>query len=103
MRNGGMAFAPAMFGRGVIALLIVLALAAAAWWYFAPNTIPAPVRALVPPSPKANPTLYKWRDAKGRVNVTDVPPKDRPFETLHVNPNANVVPSVVPPPAARTQ
>ncbi|MGA9335850.1 MAG: DUF4124 domain-containing protein [Rudaea sp.] len=87
-------------GRGLIPVLILLALGAAAWWYFAPNSLPAPVRALLPSSPKANPPLYKWRDAKGRLQITDVPPKDRPFETLHMNPNVNVVPSVVPPPAA---
>lgn len=92
-----------MRGRGLIAVLILLALAAVAWWYFAPDTLPAQIRALAPPSPKANPILYKWHDAKGRLQITDVPPKDRPFETLHVNPNVNVVPSVVPPTTAEHQ
>ncbi|HET8941505.1 MAG TPA: DUF4124 domain-containing protein [Rudaea sp.] len=103
MHRGGHVFAPAMSGRGAIALLIVLVLAAAAWWYFAPSTLPAPVRALVPPSAKASPTLYKWRDANGHLHVTDVAPKDRPFETLQVNPNVNVVRGVVPPPAAQSR
>ena len=82
--------------------LLVLALAAGfAWWYVAPDTLPDAVRAQLPQSDRANPALYKWRDAKGRWNVTDVPPKDRPYETLKYDPNMNVVPSIVPPPPER--
>lgn len=91
--------ATASQGRALIFFLLLLVLAAAgAWWYFAPDSLPGPLQALVPRSPTAVPLLYKWRDAKGQVHVTDVPPKDRPYETVKYNPNTNVVPSVVPPP-----
>lgn len=84
-----------------LGLIVLIAIAAsAAWWYFAPDSLPAPLKALVPASPKANPVLYKWRDAKGRLHVTDTPPTDRPYETLKYNRDTNVVPSVVPPPGA---
>jgi hypothetical protein len=79
-------------------LLLAIAAAAGAWWYYAPDTLPGFVRAQLPVSPKSNPVLYKWRDAKGRLHVTDTPPTDRPFETLRYDPKVNVVPSMVPPP-----
>ena len=83
--------------------LIALAAAAAACWYFAPDSLPAPLKAIAPVSPKAAPVLYKWRDAKGGLHVTDVPPTDRPYETVRYDPNVNVVPSVMPPGAASPQ
>lgn len=82
-------------GRVIGWSLALLAAAVAAWWYFAPQTLPTVVRHVAPTSPnaeKASPTLYKWRDASGRLNVTDVPPKDRPYETVRYDPNTNVVP-----------
>lgn len=36
--------------------------------------------------------LYKWRDDKGRLHVTDQPPPDRPYETVRYDPKTNVVP-----------
>jgi len=86
-------------GRAWPVLLLVLAAAAGAvWWYLAPDTLPDPVRKLLPVSDRANPALYKWKDAKGRWNVTDVPPTDRPYETLKYDPNTNVLPPAAPPP-----
>jgi hypothetical protein len=81
-------------------LLALLAVAAGmgSWWYLVPDSMPGPIRALLPASPQANPVLYKWRDAKGGLHITDEPPLDRPYETLKYNPKTNVVPSVVPPP-----
>jgi len=85
-------------GRAFVVLLLLLMLAAAgAWWYLAPDTLPAFVKAQLPASPKANPVLYKWRDAKGGLHVTDTPPTDRPYETVHYDPNANVLPKGVAP------
>lgn len=81
--------------RPLTGLLILLAAAAGAWWYFAPHTLPVSVRHAVPVSPKAQdaaPVLYKWRDANGRLNVTDVPPGDRAYQTVRYDPNTNVVP-----------
>jgi len=75
--------------------LALLALAAAAWWYYAPQSLPTPLRHAAPVSPNARsttPTLYKWRDAQGRLNVTDAPPKDRPYEAVQYNPDTNAVP-----------
>jgi hypothetical protein len=80
-------------------LPVLLGATGFAWWYLAPDTLPDSVRRVLPASARANPVLYRWRDAKGRVQVSDVPPADRPYETLHYDPRTNVVPSVVPPPA----
>lgn len=85
-------------GRAVFWILILLAVAAAgACWYFAPDALPSFVAKQLPASPKASPALYKWRDAKGGLHVTDTPPADRPYETVRYDPNVNVVPSVMPP------
>jgi hypothetical protein len=80
-------------------ILVALAIAASAWWYLAPQTLPAALRGILPASPKTVPEVYKWKDDKGRVQFTSTPPPDRPYETLHYDPNLNVVPSVTPPPA----
>ena len=94
--RGGMTHSQA--GRIWPFMLVVLALiAGVGWWYLAPDTMPDWIRKQLPPSARANPILYKWRDAKGRWNVTDVAPADRPYETLKYDPKTNVVPTVVPP------
>lgn len=73
-------------------IIVVLIAALFAWWYFAPQSMPAWLSHALPSSPHS-PLLYKWRDANGRVHVTDVPPADRPYETVRYDPNTNVVPS----------
>lgn len=89
---------PRMHGRALGALLLLLAIAAAAaWWYFAPRTLPGFVQGALPESPRANPALYKWRDDKGRVHVTDVPPQGRPYQVLRYDPKTNVLPPGVAP------
>jgi hypothetical protein len=88
-------------GRALPWLLALIAIAAAAWWYLAPQTLPEFLRRPLPASPRANPPLYKWRDAQGVWHVTDTPPADRPYETVRYNPDVNVVPSVVPPSAPK--
>ena len=40
----------------------------------------------------AGPTLYRWVDAGGVVNITDKPPAGRRYTIVHVNPNRNIVP-----------
>ena len=72
--------------------LVALVAAVAAWWYFAPASMPAWLARSVPASPKIGPPLYKWHDDKGRLHVTDAPPTDRPYETVRYDPNTNVVP-----------
>jgi len=76
---------------------MLLLAAAGAWWYFAPESLPAFVKAQLPAPPKSNPVLYKWRDAKGGLHVTDTPPPDRAYETVRYDPNANVLPKGVAP------
>lgn len=81
----------------LLGLVAILALSGWAWWYYAPDSLPEPLRKQLPVSKNANPVLYKWRDAQGRWQVTDQAPTDRPYETVLVDPNTNVLPSGVPP------
>ena len=94
--------------------LILVAIAALAYWQFAPpgwlfshrerpippEGIPAGpggghIAATVDPS--RNPPLYKWKDPEGQWHVTDKPPaKGVDFEKVVVDPNANVVPTDIP-------
>ena len=82
-------------GRASVLFTILVALIAAlaAWWYFAPASMPAWLARSIPASPKLGPPLYKWRDDKGRLHVTDTPPADRAYETVRYDPDTNVVPS----------
>ena len=89
--------------RTVLAALLLLAVAAGAVWLFAPQWIPAEWRGPLhrdprddPRSPRYAPVVYRWRDAAGVLQLTDQPPKDRPFEEVRVNPDTNVVPSTLP-------
>jgi len=83
-------------GKSVVWALVIVAIGAAAWWYFLPQTLPAPIRAALPASPNAHAQVYKWRDAKGRLQLTSTPPADRPYETVEYDPNLNVLPSAAP-------
>jgi len=41
----------------------------------------------------AGPTLYRWVDAHGVVNITtEHPPAGRKFSIVHIDPNQNIVP-----------
>src|SRR5689334_19198875 len=41
----------------------------------------------------AGPTIYRWVDAHGVVNITtEHPPAGRKFTIVHINPNQNIVP-----------
>ena len=81
------------FAKAGLWVIVVLAAASAALWYFAPQTLPTALRSALPASPKGLPEVYKWRDANGRLQLTSTPPIDRPYETLRYDPNLNVVPS----------
>jgi hypothetical protein len=74
-------------------MLVALAAAVAAWWYLAPASMPAWLARSIPASPKLGPPLYKWRDDKGRLQVTDKPPADRAYETVRYDPDTNIVPA----------
>ena len=81
-------------GRAAVWFLLLLAVAGAAGyvWYARPELVPTALRNVAPPSPHTGPALYKWKDAKGALHVTDTPPSDRPYETVRYDPNVNVVP-----------
>lgn len=91
------------FGFGkALWLLALIAAAVWAWWTYAPDSVPAAIREQLPvpapaPARADNPTLYKWKDAQGRWNVTDEPPQGRPYEAVKIDPDTNVLPSGVPP------
>lgn len=40
----------------------------------------------------AGPTLYRWVDAAGVVNITDKPPAGRHYTIVRIDPNRNIVP-----------
>jgi hypothetical protein len=44
-------------------------------------------RAAVELARDARPSLYRWRDQAGTLQITDKPPKDRPFERLDRDPD----------------
>ena len=81
-------------GRASVPLLFLAALAAAglAWWYLAPETMPRWLTRPILSAQREAPPLYKWRDDKGRLQVTDKPPAGRPYETVRYDPDTNVVP-----------
>jgi hypothetical protein len=79
----------------VAALLALLALGTLWLWMKPPAWLPGGVSAWLPEAAEPNPPLYRWRDDRGRVHVTDRPPTDgRPYETLRYHPDTNVVPSL---------
>ena len=40
----------------------------------------------------AGPTLYRWVDANGVVNITDHPPRGHHYTIVRIDPNRNIVP-----------
>ncbi len=48
------------------------------------------------------PTLYRWVDDNGVDNITDHPPKGRPYTIVHIDPNRNILHLSELIPAART-
>lgn len=95
------------------AIVAGLALGAGlAWWSTHRDSLPDdaippppfPVRAdlpggAAPPADKSQPRpLYRWRDAQGVLQVTDVPPTDRPYEQVRIRDDRNVVPMSGPAP-----
>jgi hypothetical protein len=83
----------------LLGLLVALALLAgiAAWlWYRAPEHLPLELRRDNPHSRDYAPKIYRWKDAAGRTQLTDSPPADRPYETIRIDPDTNVVPDTLP-------
>jgi len=82
------------FGAVPMWLLIVLGVLSGVllYWYTSPRETPAWVRDWLPGMPEYSGPLYRWRDDQGRVQVTDKPPQNRPYEVVQYRSNANVVP-----------
>ncbi len=84
-------------------VLVVIALVAVAAGAYTVYRNPSVVNPLVEGTPLERTVretlgttrLYKWRDAKGTVQITDEPPPEgTKFEKLEYRNDANVVPSV---------
>lgn len=81
------------FLSGVLATLAVQAAVLAWYWYANPEALPQEWRRANPHSRDYTPTLYRWKDAGGATQLTDTPPRDRPYETIRVEPAQNTVPA----------
>ena len=77
-------------GLAVAALLI--AAAAAYLWYLEPERLPAEWRRENPRSRDYAPAVYRWKDDQGVVQLTDAPPRDRPYVALRLRRDQNVDP-----------
>ncbi|MBE2295287.1 MAG: DUF4124 domain-containing protein [Phycisphaerales bacterium] len=81
--------------RGAVGwwLLLVLGVVGGVvlYWYLMPQEAPSWVRSGLPSMSEHTGALYRWRDAQGREQISDKPPKDRPYETVHYRADTNVV------------
>lgn len=62
------------------------------YWYTTPQEVPSWARNWLPGLPPYTGPLYRWNDDQGRTQVTDKPPKGRPYEVVSYRSDANVVP-----------
>jgi hypothetical protein len=82
-------------GKFLLGVVVTLGVQAAlgAWvWFYEPERLPQEWRRANPNSREYMPTLYRWKDDAGVVQVTDRPPPGRPYETVAVHPDTNVAP-----------
>lgn len=90
---------PARGGALKSALIVLALIAGAAWavWRWFPEWLPEDIRRSNPHSPDYAPWLYRWKDAAGRVQITDTPPPEGvPFERIRLDPEQNVIPGYRP-------
>lgn len=85
-RQAGRVSMGLLLGLGILGGLIL-------YWYTTPQDAPSWVRNWLPGLPEYTGPLYRWRDDKGREQITDKPPRGRPYETITYRTNANVMPS----------
>ncbi|NJM11443.1 MAG: DUF4124 domain-containing protein [Synechococcaceae cyanobacterium SM1_2_3] len=77
----------------LIAIIVFAVLGGLLFYVYAkPQVVPAWAREWLPGLPKYTLPLYRWRDEQGRVQITDQPPQNRPFEEVQYRADANVVP-----------
>ena len=62
------------------------------YWYATPREAPSWVRGWLPGLPEYTGPLYRWRDDRGREQISDQPPKGRPYDTIRYRGDTNVVP-----------
>jgi hypothetical protein len=86
----------ARFFTGLLVGLLLIAAAAAYVWYQRPDLLPEGKRAKNPQSTDYAPAIYRWKDERGRTQISDTPPKGRAYETVRIDPNTNVVPDTLP-------
>lgn len=83
--------------KSALWVLVVFGAAAFAVWTWLPELLPLELRRQNPNSPDYAPWIYKWKDAQGRVQLTDTPPPEgMPFERIRLDPEQNVVPGYRP-------
>ena len=82
-----------------VVLLILAALGGALFYgYTTPQAIPSWARSWLPSQAEQTRSLYRWRDDQGRMQITDQPPKGRPYEEVRYRADANVMPGAAPRP-----
>lgn len=76
-------------------LLIVLGIMGGVllYWYTTPQETPSWVRGWLPGVPEYTGPLYRWRDDRGQLQVTDKPPSNRSYEVVQYRSDTNVAPS----------
>ena len=81
-------------------MIVLVAVAAGAYYVYRNPTVVSPLVEGTPLESTVRETLgttrlYKWRDEKGTVHITDKPPPEgTKFEKLEYQNDANVVPSL---------
>ena len=78
--------------HGVVA---VVAVAAASWWLMGHpgyETTEQALARLEASQKAAQPALYRWRDDKGVLQITDTAPKGRNYEKVALREDVNIVP-----------
>ena len=62
------------------------------YWYTTPRETPSWIRDWLPGMPEYTRPLYQWRDDGGQVQITDKPPRDRPYNIVQYRSDTNVTP-----------
>jgi hypothetical protein len=82
-------------GRAPLWVLIVLGGLGGVilYGYTTPQSVPSWARSWLPGLPEYTGPLYRWVDQRGREQITDKPPKDRPYERMTYRSDTNTLPA----------